>query len=54
MQDMFHNSGLPNNYDGRCASCPFRTESECTETGENIERLVYNGYINSNCPFITK
>lgn len=54
MQDMFHNSGFPNNFDGRCSLCPFRTDTDCAETEQDVSIYVHNWHINSNCPYITK
>ena len=53
-KNMFYFAGLPNNYDGRCADCPFSMDSECSELGADISRFIDNGHINRNCPFIQK
>lgn len=58
MEDMFFRNGLPNNFDGRCGSCPFWTANysentyQCNETDMDVRQYVLNGHINKNCPFI--
>ena len=57
-KDMFYD-GCENNYDGRCADCPFvvlntAVGDVCTENGMDVSWSVKHGRINKLCPFRNK
>lgn len=57
-KDMFY-SDSPNNYDGRCADCPFVVFNTiggdiCSETGQDVSWIIRHGRVNKLCPFRNK
>lgn len=55
-KDQFYHSGMPNDFDGNCSTCPFLNleNHTCNETETDVTNYVVHGGINHNCPFITK
>ena len=57
-KDKFYHSGITNDFDGTCDTCPFwkniENRSICNETESDVTNYVIHGNINHNCPFITK
>lgn len=54
LNDMFSGKKEIDTFDGRCAFCPFRTETDCKETEQDVSWYLNNGYVNKTCPYRTK
>lgn len=57
-KNQFYHSGMPNDFDGNCDTCPFwrviENRMKCQETDQDVSWYVTHDKLNRNCPYITK